>query len=156
MDRSAGTKKVTAFLTIISVVFIAIGVIIGALGGIMYFADKQESDRCTETVTALVTDMRQSSSSHAQAPVFSFTADGKVYTVKMNTYSSPPKYSVGDTAELRYDPTDPNSVYDDSDNFLRYMAIGFGGGGVLEIAVGIITMFAKKRYKKNHESIMYQ
>lgn len=48
--------------------------------------------------------------SSAYSPIVEFTANGQTYTFESENASSPPAYQVGETVNVRYDPTDPNTA----------------------------------------------
>lgn len=47
-------------------------------------------------------------------PVIDFSVNGQVYTFEGDNASYPPAYEVGEQVNVRYDPTNPNTVQIDS------------------------------------------
>ncbi len=146
MKRSNNTLRMV--LIIIGTIFILTGAVFGGGGVFMHQLDKSGSDRCTETAQAEVVEMVPGSESGTYAPKFRFTADGREYIVQLNSYSSPPKYHVGDKTDIRYDPDDPSLIYDDSDKLLFFMKIGFVAFGALDIIIGLVLLIIAAKIRK--------
>lgn len=86
---------------------------------------------CTEKVSATVVSMETwedsdgVKDSSAVSPVFSFTYNGKEYEANLGSYTNHPKYSIGDTAEILIDPSDPTKIKDKNDKNTLSVALGF-------------------------------
>ena len=69
-----------------------------------------------------------------------FNADGKIYTHRLNSYSS--GWKKGDKLTVYYDPADPEDV---TDGFVMwFLPTLFGGMGALFAVIGIIPAVAGK------------
>ncbi len=149
---------------IFSVVFIFTGLI---LFGISMFISKiyeKTEEQCSEKISAVITDNVKNTNSEGDvtfAPVYTFTVDGQLYTVQSEYSSSPAVYEIGDTAEIRYDPSDPKKVYDPKTlkvfwivmKVFRYVGAGLGAVGVLAIFASLIL--TRKKSPAERDELEY-
>jgi hypothetical protein len=94
-------------------IFGAVGVILLAIAGLLFF--NTESFEANGTLTqGTVIEMLSSRSNkggYTYAPVVKFMAnDNKEHICRSNIYSSPASYSVGDKADVYYNPKNPDDA----------------------------------------------
>lgn len=141
---------------IVSIPMFLTGAVFLTIGIVMNRADKALDKRCTETVTAEVTELDSETGSYqtgrrghrrtktytTYAPRFSYTIDGREYNTLFSRYSSPPEFEVGEQTEIRYDPDEPTVIYVESSKSMRTMSIIFIIIGSAALAVGVILVIA--------------
>lgn len=144
-DLSPGAAKA------ILVIFIIVGAILILVAGLALLGSTADKRRCTEPVRAVVVDMVQRSShrsgrrhhrtSITYAPVYEYEYGGRIYryTSKVSTY--PPRYEVGQIADIKVDPTDPSRVYDNNNATVFIIVIAAAIGGIF-LLVGILIFVA--------------
>ncbi len=143
-----GGATVLAF--IMPAIFTFIGILFLCIGIGLFISDKNDSQACTEKVTAVVTDIRSQESSQRDSdgyvsytttysPVFQFTYNGKQYTVNSNLYSNPCNYSVGQRTEIYCNPDNPTKIYEPDRGVKKTMGLIFGGVGAVFAIVGIVV-----------------
>ena len=139
---------------LLSIIFFLIGV--GMLiGGIFAYRSNQQflqsSLKSTGTVTGL--DLKHSSDSSSYHPVVQFrTLKNQVINFTSSVGSNPASYQVGETVEVNYDPTNPNSakINDFSSNWLTVLILSVMGTVFsflgLILPVNTIRLSRKKKW----------
>jgi hypothetical protein len=139
---------------LLSIIFFLIG--IGMLiGGIFAYRSNQQflqsSLKSKGTVTSL--DLRHSSDSSSYHPVVQFrTLKNQIINFTSSVGSNPASYQVGETVEVNYDPTNPNSakINDFSSNWLTVLILSvmgtvFSSLGLI-LPVNTIRLSRKKKW----------
>ena len=119
----------------LSIMFAGLGIIMLAIGAFllvreMAFLSNDQS--ATATVTSLASDL-DSSGNPVKCPVVNFTAaNGQaVYYDASDFCANPPRYQVGQTIQVLYDPQNPNHV-----QFAGF--VGEFGEGTLFTFLGLV------------------
>ncbi len=89
-------------------------------------------------------------SSSTWYPTVTFRVDGKAYTFRSSTSSSPPRYSVGDTVEVAYAPDNPGDARIASFESSYLAPLVFGGLGLLFTPIGTIFLVKARRAVTQH------
>lgn len=136
-------------------------IIVGALFffiGSFLIKSYGDKDKCTEPVSAVVTENvehKSSSRKHRRkityAPVFEYEYNGKAYTYKSNIYSKPAEYSVGEKTTIYVNPNAPEKVYYKPKGSAVVMNVVFKVVGV-GVAVGGVAMLVHCLIKKKNEA----
>lgn len=139
---------------LLSIIFFLIGIGM-IIGGIFAYRSNQQflqsSLKSTGTVTGL--DLRHSSDSSSYHPVVQFrTLENQVINFTSSVGSNPASYQVGETVEVNYNPTSPNSakINDFTSNWLTVLILGLMGtlfsflGAIFP--VNIIRFSRKKKW----------
>ena len=113
---------------------------------------RSKYEKCTEQTTGTVVENvyhppRDSDDVGAYAPVFEYTVDGRTYRKESDTGQQPPKYRVGETDTVHYDPNDPDTFYIQKNDTFVMLIMGGISAGFLVFAV-IITVVGVKESKK--------
>lgn len=126
----------------ISLFLLFIGLIFSVTASVLLYSEKKLELKCTEPVSATVTDIEESSNrtdttmngskryKTIYVPVFEYTVNGEEYTEKCEINVSPCPFGEGDTVEIYYDPDDPKQIYVKTDNaksnVIYFLFIGAG------------------------------
>lgn len=164
-QQAQSKKALRIGVFVFSFVFIFTGVIFFGISTFISKIYEHTEAKCTETVSALVTDNVKKTNSDGDtsfAPVYTYTVDGEVYSVQSPFSSSPAVYEIGDTAKLCYDPSDPKQIYDPKAlktfrivmNVFRYVGIGLAAVGFIA-AIAAFVLTRKKRTDTRDELELY-
>ena len=115
------------FIAIFSGIFCGIGLIFLMVSWIITAVIADRKKNCTSKAVGTVTDLVRSTNyhdrnSHARGfhPVVQYTTDkGETLSVTSAVSTSPPKYRIGDTVHVKYDPNKPEKFYIDGDNTIN-------------------------------------
>ena len=143
------------FIAIFSGIFCGMGLIFLMVSWILSSVMADRKKHCTSKTVGTVIDMVRSTSDIDREnsirgfhPVVQYTtARGETVTVTSAVHRNPPKYHVGDSVHIRYDPNEPKKFYIDGDNTLNivktvFFLVGLGLA-VIGLIVGILVfMFA--------------
>jgi hypothetical protein len=127
-------------LYLIGALFVAAGIILGAVSSYFYNATQSFIDRA-ETVQGEVIELERSRSSSDPSvvfyPIVRFSpATGQQRTFRSPVGSSPPAYAVGESVSILYDRTNPDDARIDSFWFLWLLPTITGGIGIVFFLVG--------------------
>jgi len=125
------------------------------IGGIFVYRSNQQflqsSLKSTGTITGL--DLKQSSDSSSYYPVVQFrTLENQIINFTSSVGSNPASYQVGETVEVNYNPTNPNSakINDFTSNWLTVLILGLMGTVFsflgLILPVNTIRLSRKKKW----------
>jgi len=125
-----------------------IGVIL--LGGsvFFYFRAGELAKVCTEKTTATVVNMREDFAyeeggmRYIYYPIIEYTVNNEQITGELGSGSNPPLYSVNETLEILYNPSNAEEFIVAGEN-QNLTWIILGGLGVIFLAVGIYTLVKK-------------
>lgn len=131
--------------------FLLVGILCAVVGIYLLYRHISVKNRCSEPVSAVVTDMKSHSSAGMHkwityAPVFEYEYRGKKYTYISDVSSDPPSFRRGDEVELMIDPDDPNIVFVTEDKSERWIIAGALAFGIIFTAfggIGIKKMLSK-------------
>jgi Protein of unknown function (DUF3592) len=98
----------------------------------------------TERTSTSTSSSGGTSTSTSWYPTVEFGVDGETYSFQSNTGSNPPAYDVGDTAEVAYDPNDPNDARLASFGWAFLAPLIVGGLGIVFTPLGVF-LFVKGR-----------
>lgn len=125
------------FFPLFSGIWCLVGVIFGLIGGFMLYHRRQKERTCTMYTSATVTDVvrrRHHSTNGYRStyfhPVFSYYVGGQEIVTESHFGSSKPKFTVGQTVELFYDPDRPERYYVPEEtvgNLLGWIFVGVCG-----------------------------
>jgi hypothetical protein len=126
-------------------IFGAVGVILMAIAGLLFYKTESFESKgiLTQGTVVKMLPSRGGTGTHhggyTYAPVVTFIAnDNKEHTCRSNIYSSPPSYSVGDKADVYYNPANPDdAVLGGASAFLATYILG----GIGLLFSGIAAMF---------------
>ena len=77
---------------------------------IFFIKDIQSKNRCTEKITAIVSNIEEDDDMTGQYyPTLKYTVKGSIYTVKCNKAFS--DISVGSKIEIKYNPENPQEIF---------------------------------------------
>ena len=94
-------------------IFGAVGVILLAIAGFLFYQTESFESKgiLTQGTVIEMISSRSNKGGYTYAPVVAFMAnDNKEHICRSNIYSSPPSYSVGDKADVYYNPTNPEDA----------------------------------------------
>lgn len=141
---------------LLSAIFFLVGIAM-IIGGIFMYRSNQQflqsSLKSTGTVTRL--DLKQSSDSSSYYPVVQFrTLENQVINFTSSAGSNPAPYQVGETVEVNYNPTNPNSakINDFMSNWLTVLI--FGIMGTLFSYIGVIFPIIKIRFDRKKKWLL--
>ncbi len=132
-------RSLLYLLIFFTIVFLSIGIITYSIGG--------DDKLCTESVTAIVTENISSDNArnrhrsnidkhkYVYTAVYSYTYNGKEYSVESSNSTRPAKYDVGDTAVIMVNPDNPSEIYEPEFKEIRLASI-------IYIIVGICIFLA--------------
>ena len=149
-------NRSTAQVKTSSVVILILVTIVTLLGGIWFFKhDAKLKKECTYKTTAVVSDIKKSSSSDddTYAPVYTYEYEGKEYTVSSNVYSSKLKMHEGDTVEFYLKPSDPKTYYcpkETSGKFFCIILLIVSGLCLICTGFSIKSLINSKRYDSGY------
>lgn len=123
-------------------------------------------ERCTESVTAIVTSNTESVYArigprsagkyrvlYKYAPVYTYVYNGQKYSVESDNSIRPAMYAVGDTAVIKVNPENPAEIYEPEFIKVRVKSIIFvivGGVGIIAcICVIVVNIYNKKKQKNS-------
>ena len=143
-------EEMRLFRLIFTGVWCLVGVIFFLLGFLLRRMDQKKRLRCSAMTTATVVDYerRHSHQSHSSSwyPVLRYYANGWREGVS-NCGTGRPRYEVGSTVTVFYDPETPGSFYIEGDKVLKLVSTVFLIVGVAALAIGLaagilVTLFA--------------
>ena len=149
-NRSTTVSKPSGIVILILVTIATL------IGGILFVKhDAKIKKECTYKTTAVVSDIKESSSSDSDtyAPVYTYEYDGKEYTVSSNVYSSKLKMHKGDTVEFYVKPSDPKTYYcpkETSGKFFGIILFAVSGLCLLITGFSIKSLISSKRYDSGY------
>lgn len=130
---------------LMSVVFF--GLLFAAIGVLMAVAHSQKKKRCIDPVMAVVIEnkrrSKRGSNGHrtvSYAPVFQYYYNGMTMTETSSTSSNPPKFRVGEEAELLINPNKPSEFIAVKDNTAAFISVLFALIGIVITIAGIFMM----------------
>ncbi len=120
------------------------------LGGsvFFYFRAGELAKVCTEKTTATVVNMREDFAyeeggmRYIYYPIIEYTVNNEQITGELGSGSNPPLYSVNETLEILYNPSNAEEFIVAGEN-QNLTWIILGGLGVIFFAVGIYTLVKK-------------
>lgn len=135
----------------IGAAFAAVGLVLAAIGGWFYFADRDLAAagvRTQGTVIQMVSS-RDTNGSYTSRPVVEFfDPAGTRHVFMSQVSSSPPNHSTGERVDVLYLPGSPENAVIDS-FFERFFApLVLGGMGALFAVVGGGMLFAWLRHRR--------
>ena len=142
----------TAAIYIFPGVFLFVGLafVVASVGIGRSRAKKRE--RCTAQTVGKVADMRKVSHSESDGTtsyswhaVYTYYANGTNYEKFSSFGTSKPKFELGHSVVIFYDPGDPDSYYVEEENWGKLLKI-FGVLGVLLIIAGAAAFFLIRRF----------
>ena len=141
-------------LTIISVVFILVAVLMFALMIIITTSMKNKYARCTAEVDGIVienileTHTDNDGTSRSYYPVFKYEYEGRTYTERSNSGRYPAKYQVGDNVTVHVNPDKPSEFYVDKDDFIITLIFSIIGGVFLILGIVFIIIRTKTKHRQ--------
>lgn len=141
-------------LTIISVVFILVAVLMFALMIIITTSMKKKYARCTAEVDGIVienileTRTDNDGTSRSYYPVFKYEYEGRTYTERSNSGRYPAKYQVGDNVTVHVNPDKPSEFYVDKDDFIITLVFSIIGGVFLILGIVFIIIRTKTKHRQ--------
>lgn len=130
---------------IIGIILLLIGILVLGIG-ILRLNEHNEKKKTYIDVTGVVIDYEVSYNDDDEelyAPVVEYFVNGRRYETVSDSYSYPPKYDIGESVRLMYNPRNPQDVIFKHDNTSWiFMLIG----GVFS-AVGCLLIFMKQNRK---------
>ena len=150
--NTAATATAGVVLKVVAVIFyfIALAMLIMMIVVVTHL--RSTYDKCTAETTGTVVENvyhppTNNEGSGAYFPKFEYTVDGKTYRKEGDAGSSPPKYKVGDTDTVHYDPGNPATFYVEKSDTMIMLIMGGISAGFLVFAV-IITVAGVKGSRK--------
>lgn len=149
-------RSLLYLLILYTIVFLSIGIITFSIGG--------NNKLCTESVTATVIDSIQSDPArnrhrsnidkhkYTYTPVYSYTYNGREYSVESSNSTRPAKYDVGDKALIMVNPENPAEIYEPEFKEISMKSIIFiiiGVCGFLACIADIICLIRVNKRIKN-------
>ena len=143
----------TTFILIFSGTWFLVGAVFFIIGTALRRNQKKKELNCTMRTWGKVIDIVQRSSRDSDGgystslhPVFEYTI-GTLRFVKESSYgSSQPKYAIGQSVEVYYDPADYHSYYIPGDALPKRLATVFTAVGAAAIAVAIVSAVLIPRF----------
>lgn len=143
-------------LKLVMWLFLGIGLIFFVVGIGIGIHDRNMKKRCSEKVTAVITENREVLSksdnhiSRTYSPVFRYTYNGTEYTQNTGYSSNPPVFEVGDNTEIFVDPSDPNKIYVPKLKVAKLLTVIFTllGGAFLIVGVILLIISRRKTYMR--------
>ena len=126
------------------------------IGGIFFLKhDSKLKKECTYKTTAIVSDIKENSSSDSDtyAPVFTYEYEGNEYTAASNVYSSNLKFRKGDKVEFYVKPGDPQTFYcpkEKSGKFFAVILFIVSGLCLLMAVLTVRSLINEKRYSSGY------
>ena len=80
--------------------------------------------------------------------MFEYIVDGRTYRKESDTGQQPPKYRVGETDTVHYDPNDPETFYVEKSDVFIMLIMGGISAGFLMFAIIITVAGVKGRKRK--------
>lgn len=135
--------------------FLAVGLILAAVGAVILAQRLSDKKRCTQSVPAVVVDLvkktshRKKHTSITYAPVFEYEYAGKTYQYESGISSRPAAYNVGDKVTLMIDPNDPHKAFEPGKSVWVIIIVCIAIGGLFAAigGIGLITALSKKKTK---------
>ena len=132
----------TAAIYIFPGVFLFVGLVFVAAAAGIGRSRTKKRERCTAQTVGKVADMRKISHSESDGTtsyswhaVYTYYANGTNYEKFSSFGTSKPKFELGQSVVIFYDPEDPESYYVEEENWGKLLKI-FGVVGALLIVIG--------------------
>ena len=105
------------------IVYVLVGLVFAGVGGFLLWRDKKLEKVCTAQVSGTVKDITESISYStgkgkragrrkiSYRPIFTYSVEGVEYVQQSFTGSSRPKFTVGQSVTVFYDPSSPERYY---------------------------------------------
>ncbi len=149
-NANASFRESTVFM-LIGGVFLAACLILALICFLVVHFVEKSREKCTETTTAIVIDNILEDDTYA--PLFRYTAkNGKTYEEKSSYSSRPARYDIGDEAEIKYQPDDPENFYEPDDDFLWIVKLVLGGLSGLFFIIGAVFLGIGIKTKRSESS----
>lgn len=134
----------TTFILIFTGVWVLLGIIFLTIAIVMYFVQKKKTEVCTVKTIGTVTDVVRSSMGNPRYssfhPVVQYTTATGETIVRKSVYgTNPPKYSVGDTVHIHYNPQKTDEFYLPDDKVGKIVRIVFMWVGIGMIFIGVLV-----------------
>jgi len=124
------------------IVFVLVGLVFAGIGGFLLWRDKRLEKACTAQVSGTVKDVSQSTSYSKKGgrrtsyrPIFTYSVGGVEYVQQSHVSSARPKFDVGESVTVFYDPSSPKRFYVLEEGKSTVAGICF-------VAVGVVIMIA--------------
>lgn len=132
------------FICIFTGVWCFLGILFLTIAIIMYFVQKKKTEVCTAKTIGTVTEVvRSYSSSQGHSswhPVIQYTTATGQTIVRKSVYgTNPPKYSVGDSVNIHYNPQKAEEFYLADDKVGKIVRTVFMWVGIGMILIGILV-----------------
>jgi hypothetical protein len=154
---NSGDKAIVAALKVLGILFLWAGLWLLWFGGSQYLAARRLGERATGTVIAL----RESRSvseiggrrrvSVTYAPVVRYSVPGRGAPVEFVSGhgSAPPRFRVGETVPVAYDPADPAGKAEIGEfGSLGFLPSLAGGMGLLFSLLGLVAFYGAARERR--------
>lgn len=171
--NSSWKKYIKAGLYIIGLLFktfvypiLIAAFVLFTLGLISVLDFNNMKERCTESVTAIVTSNTESlyakkgrykkEKIYKYAPVYTYVYNGQVYSCESDNSTRPAKYDVGDKALIMVNPDNPVEIYEPDFTNVRVKAVIFvivGGVGILACICVIVANIYNKKKQQNSTDV---
>lgn len=122
---------------------------IGSVGGFFLWRTLHFEILGRTTEGKVIRMMHGGGSGNHSKPVVAYSVDGKDYEVTGLISSSPPAWSIGDTAVVHYDPADPSAAQVSGFIERWLFPLIFGGLGAVVGCIGLGLLFATSRGRSN-------
>ena len=129
------------FIAIFSGIWCFLGMVFLGVSWIISSVRANKEETCTSKAIGTVADLvRGGYRSGCLYPVVGYTtARGEDLKVRSNIGTNPPRYAVGQTVHIRYDPNKPEKFYIDGDSTANLLKKIFFFVGIGMITVGLIV-----------------
>lgn len=151
--QTANTNPSGKVIKLIAGMFylIAVGMLVLMIVIVTNLRSKYE--KCTAETTGTVVENvyhppTDNEGSGAYSPVFEYTVDGRTYRKESDTGQQPPRYRVGETDTVHYDPNDPETFYVEKSDVFVMLIMGGISAGFLMFAIIITVAGVKGRKRK--------
>lgn len=139
-------EQTSTFIWIFSGIWGFIGLVFFIIGFVMLRHKKKKELHCTARTYGRVTDIvsRQSHSSDggystSWHPVFEYTIGSLTFVKEYSYGSSRPKFAIGQTVEVFYNPADPHEYYIGGDTLPKKFAVIFTSVGLGAITIAVVS-----------------
>lgn len=150
-----GAEMAKAFVWV-GGIFMAVGLIIMAAGGVFYFQNAQLADggaRAQGTVIELARSTDSDGDVTYRPVVEFFDDDGTRHEFASSFSSSPPSYSRGQKVDVVYDPQAPGRAMIEG-TLERWIPLLIAGFGASFAAIGAVFVFLYLRRRKTVERLL--